>query len=628
MEREFARLSTAYLSLQCVQRTVLPRTRHGSAELRTFSVKSRRVDLYPRICAYVKSSLSEGSAEGRQRACDALRRLEAYEQFCTPLPEELGGVKAYQGDDDVVEVQPIKRRVVVDLTGGPDSGNEQRERASGRRRSRARAATVKAEGEVSSVAAREHEEDLDDGGGDPKPAEDEDEDEDLDVGGGDPKPAEDEDEDELVGGRADSLTGYDAGRPAASSPIMNTVACAKAAAARVQQAEEHTCVAKEAERVARAIAAEASAEAKRLRGELRVSKRRCAAAEASLSAERDQLERARQTLANWRKGADERREHEAAQRWKQVVAAEKLAKRYEQLQNKNNEHMRKAQEREKGLRAENASLRRRLEAESLSQNQGKRDAKFFQQQLEAAKAQHTLQLQEAVSLARRQWSKKGGEELARKTQEVTSLTASLAREARIVAELRRALKDAEKAARGGSGGEVLRPSQREETLASRLSAAEARAAGAEALASDLQAANRALTTKAEQRQRENQMTRRARQEWPLDQLDLERWSSLLSRRRLTDVNRDNISVDYDGRSWRIEAITWSDWKRERHTGEAQYWFTLGAKGRETLRGVTHAQLLAANCHGGAAAIDLGGKRFGGRVIQPQAAVRVAGDLRH
>ena len=101
------------------------------------------------------------------------------------------------------------------------------------------------------------------------------------------------------------------------------------------------------------------------------------------------------------------------------------------------------------------------------------------QQLEAAKAQHTLQLQEAVSLARRQWSKKGGEELARKTQEVTSLTASLAREARIVAELRRALKD--KAARGGSGGEVLRPSQREETLASRLSAAEARAAGAEAV---------------------------------------------------------------------------------------------------------------------------------------------------
>ena len=528
MEREFARLSTAYLSLQCVQRTVLPRTRHGSAELRTFSVKSRRVDLYPRISAYVKSSLSEGSAEGRQRACDALRRLEAYEQFCTPLPEELGGVKAYQGDGDVVEVQPIKRRVVVDLTGGPDSGNEQRERASGRRRSRARAATVKAEGEVSSVAAGEHEEDLDDGGGDPKPAEDEDEDEDLDVGGGDPKPAEDEDEDDLIGGRADSLTGYDAGRPAASSPIMNTVACAKAAAARVQQAEEHTCVAKEAERVARAIAAEASAEAKRLRGELRVSKRRCAAAEASLSAERDQLERARQTLANWRKGADERREHEAAQRWKQVVAAEKLAKRYEQLQNehselvvaarkaqeecrlltnmqnKNNEHMRKAQEREKGLRAENASLRRRLEAESLSQNQGKRDAKFFQQQLEAAKAQHTLQLQEAVSLARRQWSKKGGEELARKTQEVTSLTASLAREARIVAELRRALKDAEKAARGGSGGEVLRPSQREETLASRLSAAEARAAGAEALASDLQAANRALEAKQKEVTNENE----------------------------------------------------------------------------------------------------------------------------
>ena len=502
MEREFARLSTAYLSLQCVQRTVLPRTRHGSAELRTFSVKSRRVDLYPRISAYVKSSLSEGSAEGRQRACDALRRLEAYEQFCTPLPEELGGVKAYQGDGDVVEVRPIKRRVVVDLTGGPDSGNEQRERASGRRRSRARAATVKAEGEVSSVAAGEHEEDLDDGGGDPKPAEDEDEDEDLDVGGGDPKPAEDEDEGELVGGRADSLTGYDAGRPAASSPIMNTVACAKAAAARVQQAEEHTCVAKEAERVARAIAAEASAEAKRLRGELRVSKRRCAAAEASLSAERDQLERARQTLANWRKGADERREHEAAQRWKQVVAAEKLAKRYEQLQNKNNEHMRKAQEREKGLRAENASLRRRLEAESLSQNQGKRDAKFFQQQLEAAKAQHTLQLQEAVSLARRQWSKKGGEELARKTQEVTSLTASLAREARIVAELRRALKD--KAARGGSGGEVLRPSQREETLASRLSAAEARAAGAEALASDLQAANRALEAKQKEVTNENE----------------------------------------------------------------------------------------------------------------------------
>ena len=496
MERELERLSTAYLSLQRVQRAVPPRTRRGSAELRTFSVKSRRVDLYPRISAYVKSSLSEGSAEGRQRACDALQRLEAYEQFCTPLPEELGGVKAYRGDGDVVEVQPIKRRVVVDLTGGPDSGNEQREHASGRRRSRARAATVKAEGEVSSVAAGEHEEDLDDGGGDPKPAEDEDEDEDLDVGGGDPKPAEDEDEGELVGGRADSLTGYDAGRPAASSPIMNTVACAKAAAARVQQAEEHTCVAKEAERVARAIAAEASAEAKRLRGELRVSKRRCAAAEASLSAERDQLERARQTLANWRKGADERREHEAAQRWKQVVAAEKLAKRYEQLQNKNNEHMRKAQALEKGLCAENASLRRRLEAESLSQNQGKRDAKFFQQQLEAAKAQHTLQLQEAVSLARRQWSKKGGEELARKTQEVTSLTASLAREARIVAELRRALKDAEKAARGGSGGEVLRPSQREETLASRLSAAEARAAGAEALASDLQAANhfRALRT--------------------------------------------------------------------------------------------------------------------------------------
>ena len=485
MEREFARLSTAYLSLKCVQRTVLPRTRHGSAELRTFSVKSRRVDLYPRISAYVKSSLSEGSAEGRQRACDALRRLEAYEQFCTPLPEELGGVKAYQGDGDVVEVQPIKRRVVVDLTGGPDSGNEQRERASGRRRSRARAATVKAEGEVSSVAAGEHEEDLDDGGGDPKPA-------------------EDEDEDELVGGRADSLTGYDAGRPAASSPIMNTVACAKAAAARVQQAEEHTCVAKEAECVARAIAAEASAEAKRLRGELRVSKRRCAAAEASLSAERDQLERARQTLANWRKGADERREHEAAQRWKQVVAAEKLAKRYEQLQNKNNEHMRKAQALEKGLCAENASLRRRLEAESLSQNQGKRDAKFFQQQLEAAKAQHTLQLQEAVSLARRQWSKKGGEELARKTQEVTSLTASLAREARIVAELRRALKDAEKAARGGSGGEVLRPSQREETLASRLSAAEARAAGAEALASDLQAANRALEAKQKEVTNENE----------------------------------------------------------------------------------------------------------------------------
>ena len=133
MERELARLATAYLSLQRVQRAVPPRTRRGSAELRTFSVKSRRVDLYPRISAYVKSSLSEGSAEGRQRACDALRRLEAYEQFCTPLPEELGGVKAYQGDGDVVEVRPIKRRVVVDLTGGPDSGN-----ASGRRPSRAR----------------------------------------------------------------------------------------------------------------------------------------------------------------------------------------------------------------------------------------------------------------------------------------------------------------------------------------------------------------------------------------------------------------------------------------------------------------------------------------------------------
>ena len=202
MERELARLATAYLSLQRVQRAVPPRTRRGSAELRTFSVQSRRADLYPRVRACVESGLGEGGAEGRRRACDALRRLEAYELFSTPLPEELGGVKAYQGDGDVVEVQPIKRRVVVDLTGGPDSGNEQRERASGRRRSRARAATVKAEGEVSSVAAGEHEEDLDDGGGDPKPAEDEDEDEDLDVGGGDPKPAEDnEDEDERSRGQ-------------------------------------------------------------------------------------------------------------------------------------------------------------------------------------------------------------------------------------------------------------------------------------------------------------------------------------------------------------------------------------------------------------------------------------------
>ena len=154
MERELARLATAYLSLQRVQRAVPPRTRRGSAELRTFSVQSRRVDLYPRVRACVESGLGEGGAEGRRRACDALRRLEAYELFSTPLPEELGGVKAYQGDGDVVEVHPIKRRVVVDLTGGPDSGN-----ASGRRPSQAREATVEgaseeALGEAAAAPAR------------------------------------------------------------------------------------------------------------------------------------------------------------------------------------------------------------------------------------------------------------------------------------------------------------------------------------------------------------------------------------------------------------------------------------------------------------------------------------------
>lgn len=58
----------------------------------------------------------------------------------------------------------------------------------------------------------------------------------------------------------------------------------------------------------------------------------------------------------------------------------------------------------------------------------------------------------------------------------------------------------------------------------------------------------ATTKKAEQRHRENQMARRGRQEWPLDQLDLERWSSLVEHRHLWDASRDNIWVDYGGDS--------------------------------------------------------------------------------
>ena len=44
------------------------------------------------------------------------------------------------------------------------------------------------------------------------------------------------------------------------------------------------------------------------------------------------------------------------------------------------------------------------------------------------------------------------------------------------------------------------------------------------------------------------MARRGRQEWPLDQLDLERWSSLVEHRHLWDASRDNIWVDYGGDS--------------------------------------------------------------------------------